>query len=138
MLYDQNDVDSIALCAWKEARGDGEIACRLVMNVIYNRTQHVGFARTIHDVIYGKNQFTSMSVPSDPEFNLEPQAGDAIYAACLIDAGPVLLGVMDDLTNGAVWYANEEEVEAGGWYERNIINGAHPVTLRYGHHTFRA
>lgn len=43
---------------------------RSVIHVIVNRA--VSWSKSIHEVVYGKNQFTSMSVPTDPEFNLEP------------------------------------------------------------------
>ena len=138
MIYDQNDVELMALCAWKEARGDGLYGCFLVMQVIYNRVGKPGFAHTVHDVIMGRNQFTSMSVPSDPEFSIHPPPGDAIYAACLADAPNILAGTNDDPTHGALWYANEATATSG-WYFDNIINsGNHPVTLKYGRHTFRS
>lgn len=139
MLFDQNDVESMALCAWKEARGDGIFACFLVMCVIYNRVGKLGFAHTIHDVIYGKNQFTSMSVPSDSQFNLEPPPGDTMFAACKVDATNILGGANNDPTHGALYYANEDNIDIGGWYDRNIIQKtSHPVLLKYKHHTFRA
>jgi spore germination cell wall hydrolase CwlJ-like protein len=134
---DANDVHSLALCAWKEARGEHVDGCRAVMHVIRNRVGAPGFAHTLHDVIYGKNQFTSMSVPSDPEFNLEPSSGDGVFAECLaiaegIEGDP-------DLTNGARYYANVKNVTSG-WFFRAIIGdpAAHPIVAQVGHHTFYA
>ena len=47
MTYDQDDLDSIALCAWKEARGEGTPGMLAVMHVIYNRAlAWYGGART--------------------------------------------------------------------------------------------
>lgn len=136
MIFDDNDVHSLALCAWKEARGNGISGCVYVMHSVVNRVDTPGFPKTIHDVIYQKNAFTSMSVPSDPEFNLEPKSNDPVWLACLADAPEVLKGA-DDPTLGAVYYSNEENVTSG-WYKRNIIDsGLHPITVKYGQHTFR-
>lgn len=137
MQYDQNDVHNLALVAWKEARNGGISSCYYVMHVVCNRVGKPGFASTVHDVIYGKNQFTSMSVSSDPEFNLQPPAQDPIWMACLVDAPNVLSGD-DDPTKGALYYANEKNVTSG-WYKTHIIDsGQHPITTMYGQHTYRS
>ena len=83
ITLDQDDIDNLALCAWKEARGDGDVAMQAVMHIIFNRVGMPGFAHTIHDVIYGKNQFSSMSISTDPEYNLKPLNGDPQYAYCV-------------------------------------------------------
>jgi spore germination cell wall hydrolase CwlJ-like protein len=137
--YDQNDLHSAALCACKEARGDGQDAMRAVLHILANRVGTPGFAHTLHDVIYGKNQFSSMSIPSDPEFNWEPTAPadlDAM-AFCVTLAPAVMEGADSDLTGGAHFYANEATMTSG-WYVRNIVqNPAHPVTAVIGKQTFR-
>jgi|SRR5579863_1507704 len=135
MTYDQTDVQNMALCAWKESRGDGIGACYAQMHVVMNRVKAPDFPKTVHDVIYQKNAFTSMSVPTDPEYNLVPPADDAVWQACLTDA-PNVLGGDDDPTGGAVWYSNEKNVTSG-WYKDNIETAAHPITVVIGHHTFR-
>jgi spore germination cell wall hydrolase CwlJ-like protein len=142
MAYDDNDVHSLALCAWKEARGEGNLGCAAVMFVIFNRVGHPGFASSLHDVIYGKNQFTSMSVPSDPEFNLQPKDDDAIFTACLGCAHAVL-GIDGtkveggDVTKGAHYYANLHNCTSG-WFHDNIVLNTHnhPITAQIGRHTF--
>lgn len=137
MTFDNADVDSLALVSWKEARGEGLEGCRAVMHVIANRVGAVGFPHTLHDVIYQKNAFTSMSVPSDPEFNLVPKVGDVIYAACEHLAELVLSGEDIDITNGAHYYANLKTATSG-WFFDHIINDKinHPQTAVIGHHTF--
>ena len=136
VLMDDNDRHSLALCIYKEARGDGAGAMHAVAHVILNRCGAPGFAKTIHDVIYGKNQFSSMSIPSDPEFNLEPPAGDASWIAAVYIAHNM---PDDDETKGAVWYANLKTATSG-WFFENIVSqpDKHPVTFTYGHHTFYA
>lgn len=140
MDYTQSDVDNMALCAWKEARGEGLYGCFLVMQVIYNRSRKIGaFPPNVHDVIYQRNAFTSMSVPSDPEYNIAPETPQELelYHDLQLDAPNILVGTNDDPTKGAVFYANED-TETSGWYYENVIkNPAHPITLVYKHHTFR-
>jgi N-acetylmuramoyl-L-alanine amidase len=138
--FDQDDVRNLALCAWKEARGEGIGGVYAVMHVICNRVNSPGFPKTVHDVIYQKNAFTSMSVPSDPEFNLEPPDTDPVWRAALADA-PSVLGGDDDPTLGARYYANLKNVTSG-WFTRTISgpDGAgtpeHPFTVKIGKHSF--
>ena len=141
MDFDQNDVQSAALCAWKEARGEGADGMRAVLHVLANRANNAyhSFGATIHDVIYGKNQFTSMSVPSDPEFNLQPAPGDEQFSFAFGAAPGVLDGTDDDVTNGADYYANMHEIPTDGWFYKNIVlSKNHPITAQIGHHTFFA
>ncbi len=137
MTFDNVDIDNLALVTWKEARGEGMEGCRAVMHVIVNRVGTPGFATTLHNVIFGKNQFTSMSVASDPEFNLKPQPGDAIFAACENLAQLVLTGQDADNTLGAHYYANLKNTTSG-WFFNHIVNNSvqHPITATIGHHTF--
>ena len=137
--YDQDDLESVELCAWKEARGDGEEAMRAVMHVECNRVGAVGFADNIHDVVYGKNQFSSMSVPSDPQFNLEPKYGNQEFEYCVSVSESILLGEDPDPTDGALYYCNPE-FEDSGWFKDNIIDqpDLHPVRATIGRQVFYA
>lgn len=136
MSYTQQDVEDMAYCGWMEARGEGISGCVLVMQVVYNRVGKPGFPHTIHTVIYEPNAF-SWTRPDDPEHGRRPLDGDQVYIACLADAPNILVGTNDDLTKGALFYANEA-ITGPGWYRTNIIeNPAHPITITYGHHTFR-
>lgn len=136
-MYDDNDIQSLALVTWKEARGEEITGCNAVMHVIVNRVGSTGFPHTLHDVIYQKNAFTSMSVPSDPEFNLQPKSDDQVYQACLIMAKQILITNTDDITRGAHYYANIKNTTSG-WFFNHIVNDKvnHPITAVIGHHTF--
>ena len=137
MTFDTNDVALMALCMWKEARGEKCVGMRAVGHVIANRIGKSGFAATLHDVIMGKNQFSSMTLIGDPEFNLQPAADDSQYAYCLSIAPQILNGTDVDNTFGAVFYANETTATSG-WYFDNIIkSGLYPVTAVIGRQTFR-
>jgi len=137
MTFDNVDVDNLALVTWKEARGEGVEGCRAVMHVIANRVGAKDFPSTLHNVIYQKNAFTSMSVISDPEFNLQPKPGDKIYAACENLAQLVLSGQDVDNTLGAHYYANLKNTTSG-WFFNHIVADKlqHPITVVIGHHTF--
>lgn len=145
MTFNHDDIHSLALCAWKEARGEKQQpqACDAVMHVIINRVGGSGFGRTLHDCIYGRNQFTSMSVPGDPEFNLQPREDDPTFLLCLESAAQLLANADSpdrvDITNGAHYYANLVNTTSG-WFFRNIVEkpSEHPVVATIGHHTFFA
>lgn len=138
MTFDEHDIHSLALCVWKEARGEGCDGMKAVAHVIRNRVGVPGFAKNLHDVIYGKNQFTSMSVPSDPEFNLQPKSDDKLYAYCESMAPSILSSIDPDPTHGACYYANLKTMDKGGWFERHIVGDPanHPQTAQIGQHTF--
>ena len=140
---DQDDLDNFILCVWKEARGDGEMAMTAVAHVIFNRVGAPGFASPLHDVIYGKNQFSSMSISTDPEYNLSaptvpgPEYTSYLAATNIINA--IVAGTESDPTNGALYYANLKE-STSGWFFRNIVNDPlhHPLRANIGHQVFYA
>ena len=142
-MYDQNDLCSAALCAWKEARGDGSTGMHAVLHCIKNRVGFPGFAKTLHDVVYGKDQFTSMSVSSDPEFNLAPS--DVAPANLWTEAQRLAVIVLNtddpDPTDGAHYYENPKTA-GSEWFDR-VIAGPygtgtpeHPMTRKILNHTF--
>lgn len=141
--YDQDDLNNAILCVWKEARGDGHMAMNAVAHVIFNRVGAPGFPNNLHDVIYGKNQFSSMSISTDPEYNLvAPSASDPQYpsysdATNIVNA--IVAGTDSDPTNGAVYYANLNE-STSGWFFRNIVDDPenHPQRATIGHQVFYA
>jgi N-acetylmuramoyl-L-alanine amidase len=141
MEYDEQDLQSMALCVWKEARGDGQPGMRAVAHVIKNRVGYPGFAKTIHDVIYGKNQFTSMSVTTDPEFNLIPPPKDIQFAQATYICTLVLQEADVDPTAGAHYYENAATATSG-WFGRVIAGPdglgteAHQFTGQIGKQKF--
>ena len=135
MLYDDQDLAAMALCVWKEARGEGELGMKAVADVIRNRA--CAWDQSIHDVVYAKNQFTSMSVPSDPEFNLQPTEGDAQFVFCQSLCEPILTSQMSDVTNGALYYCNPKEATSG-WFAEHIVADSimHPQVATIGRQLF--
>lgn len=130
-----DDIPVVALCTWKEARGEGELGMKAVMDVIFNRARD--WRKDLHDIVYARNQFTSMSVPSDPEYNLEPHTGDVQYQFCVDLAGQIIAGNQSDITNGSHYYANLKTADSG-WFKVNITDDPvnHPQRAVIGKQTF--
>ena len=58
---EQDEIELISLITVAEAEGECEEGKRLVIDTILNRMDHEKFPDTVTDVIYQKNQFTSVS-----------------------------------------------------------------------------
>lgn len=56
----EEDIDLIAIVTMAEAEGECEEGKRLVIDTILNRVDSEHFPDTVYDVVYQKNQFTSM------------------------------------------------------------------------------
>ena len=56
-----DEIELIALVTMAEAEGEPEEGKRLVIDTILNRVDHERFPDTVYNVIYQKNQFTSMT-----------------------------------------------------------------------------
>ena len=141
MTFSADDLDNIILCVWRESRNQSEAGMRAVCHVIKNRVGASGFPKTIHDVIYQQNAFTSMSVSSDSQYNLDPPANDPQYAYIESIAPDVLSGNDPDPTNGAHYYGNLKYCTSG-WFAR-VISGpdgngtlTHPKTAQIDAHSF--
>lgn len=102
--------------------------------VIRNRA--IRWRESIHDVIMGRNQFTSMSVEQNPP---NPEPGDKQFADALEIVAEVTSGAAQDLTNGACYYANLATATSGWFFEHIAQDTAnHPMTAQIGRHTFYA
>ncbi len=129
------EIKEAALCAWKEAEGEGAGGTYDVLHVIRNRVASPDFPDTVHGVIYQKNAF-SWTRESDPRHSVEPRPGDPVYAACLYQA-PFVLAGDDDPTNGATYYANPKTLQKGCWFDRHIVhNLEYEECARSAHHIF--
>lgn len=52
-----DDIVFLACLAWREARGEGLLGMRLVIEVVFNRVLSDKFPNTIYDVLYQPGQF---------------------------------------------------------------------------------
>lgn len=141
VTWDEDDIENLALCGWREARGEGAYGWRAVMWVCKNRVGASGFPNMLHAVIYQKNAYTSMSRPSDPDYYAKPADTDTAYEQCLEDAPKILSGVLPDPTKGASYYCNPDATKPG-WFTEYISGSdfkglpAHPFIIQIGKQLF--
>lgn len=91
------DVQHMALCAWREARGEGRLGIRAVCHVIMNRVRRPSWWGTnVEEVVYRKWQFSSMTDPKDPQTRLYPspldKGGWILYETCVEEAWQAYIG----------------------------------------------
>lgn len=141
LFWDADDLHSMALCAWREARGEGEDGMRAVLNVIRNRAAswYSHSRHPIHEAVYAKNQFSSMSIPNDQQFNLQPHLYDPEMGFCMQTARAILNGDDADPTKGALYYRNPRTATSI-WFQRAIVDkpNEHPHLATIGNHEFYA
>lgn len=102
------------------------------MHVILNRMKAWG--KTMHQVIYDRNQFTSMQDGQKFRF---PRPDDLVWATCM----ELAIQAMNqeypdpDLTDGALYYENPATATSE-WFRRKVNSGEWTKTVQIGHHTF--
>jgi len=95
----------VALCLWREARGEGEAAMRGVAWVIRNRAAKPGWwGHSIAGVVTCRNQFSSLTAHGDVQLGLWPDEADPRWQAALQCAQESILGTAPDPTGGATYY----------------------------------
>jgi N-acetylmuramoyl-L-alanine amidase len=116
-----------ALCAWREARGEGRDGMRAVLHVIANRAKAEN--KTWAEVVYKPLQFSSMTYPHDPELSVIPHPPDPQFVDAYELADSIFAGGDFDLTNGATYYFNP-----------NVVRPAWAASMKkvasVGHHDF--
>lgn len=99
-----SDVDLLALCVWREARGGVYDEKRGVAHVIRNRVAKGGWwGDTIPGVILKPFQFSSFNA-NDVNANLWPQDSDTSWIDARAVAYTVNANADEDLTDGATYY----------------------------------
>ena len=101
--FDQVDLTTAALCAWRENRGGRPVedALQSVLNVIRNRMLKMG--ETAYKICTTHAQFSSMTM-IDPETSLWPIEEDPIWIKSLMLAQQMLNGTLIDITLGSTNY----------------------------------
>jgi len=125
----------LSMVLWREARGEGEDGMTAVACVIRNRVKLWKISWIV--AIVAKNQFSSMGTAGDSQLVLWPQDKDLKFEAAMRIAEQVYNDYQEDITGGAVYYANLATATSG-WFFENIVNqqDKHPQTVTVGHHTF--
>lgn len=127
----------LALVIWREARGEGEDGMRAVAHVIRNRVEKWG--KSWNKIITGNAQFSSMTIRGDTQTVKWPADGDPQFESASKIASAVYSGQDDDLTHGALYYANLE-TETSEWFKDEIVDKSevHQKLAVIGRQTFFA
>lgn len=127
MEFRDFDINCAALCAWREARGEGADGIRAVLHVINNRSKQRNKSWAF--IVYERLQFSSMTYKNDPQLCLVPDAADQRFKMCQALAQSVYDGQDDDLTAGSDHYFAPATV---------LPSWASTMTFkkRIGHHDF--
>ena len=80
---------TLALCVWREARGESALGKLLVAQTIENRVQDVRWPDTYVGVITQPWQFSAFN-KSDPNALLFPTEGDPVWPECVAVAEAVV------------------------------------------------
>jgi len=116
-----------ALCAWREARGEGRDGIRGVLHVIANRATKQ--SKTWAEIVYARLQFSSMTYGGDPQLCVIPAPPDPAFVDCYELADAIYQGHDFDLTNGATHYF-ADSIPAPSWAAQMT------QTAKIGHHAF--
>lgn len=101
---DITDQDLLALCIYREARGEGLLGKRGVAWTVLNRVKRPSWwGTTIREVILHKWQFSSFN-EDDPNSDVWPRDTDPVWVDCVDEAGTAISGESQDPTSGAVYY----------------------------------
>ncbi len=120
---------SLALCMWREARGEGHDGMRAVGHVIRNRVVADKIPDDWDQVIFRKWQFSSMTATGDSQLTAWPKHGDPEFDDALDISEHVYRGDDFDLTQGATHYF-ADTIPMPQW-AKNMTE-----TVKLGHHTF--
>ncbi len=96
------DEGFLALCLWREARGEGRDGMVAVGSVIRNRVHRD--RSTYYDEVTRRLQFSSLTAPGDPELTVYPTLSDESWKLASEVAGGILAGSLADPTGGATLY----------------------------------
>jgi len=120
-----DEVETLALNMYHEARGEGEIGMQLVGEVTLNRVEHDLFPDNICDVVYQRRQFSwTMNE------NHTPKETDAFETAIEIAEGLVNNDI-DLLETDATYFLNPFAVTSLPRWARQFEE-----TERHGNHVF--
>lgn len=133
--FDYIDETLMALTIWREAKGEGYNGMLAVGCVIKNNA--IAKKISIYEECTALNQYSSITVHSDPETISWPKIYDPSWKDAKYIAADILTGDVPDITKGAHFYENPK-VASSGWFKNNIVNDPikHPKTITLGNHVF--
>jgi N-acetylmuramoyl-L-alanine amidase len=124
-----DDLHLLALCVWREARGEIYDAKFGVACSIRNRVNHpTWWGHNYHEVILEKWQYTSFD-PSDPNSKKFPQDTDHSYVDCLKAAAAVIGGAGDTTSGASSYFDRSLDTHPPKW----ATDGSNVHTVDVGH-----
>ena len=75
----KEEIDLVAIVVMAEAEGESVEGQRLVIDTVLNRVDHHRFPSTVHEVVYQKGQFTSMTNGRASRCYVKPEIVDLVY-----------------------------------------------------------
>lgn len=127
MGWEDFDKVSMALCMWREARGEGVDGMRAVGHVINNRA--IALNKSWAQIVYAKLQFSSMTYPQDPQLSNVPTVPDTEFVQACQITDAITAGTDPDLTGGARYYF-ADSIPTPDW-AKNMVE-----TSKIGRQTF--
>ena len=94
----------LALCMWREARGEGTDGMKAVGCVIRNNIKNKVADFSWIDILLHPFFISSLTAINDPEERKWPLYEDVQWAICLDLALGIISGSIEDITNGATHY----------------------------------
>jgi len=136
---DLSDLSLLALCCYREARGETIYAKRAVCHVIKNRTLKPGWwGSDWKSVILKPYQFSSFN-SNDHNTYVWPVDNEASWTDCLAAASAVMVGDDPDVTEGAEFYHDSSISFPKAWGKRedyvNTLNIGKLSFYRHEPHT---
>lgn len=109
-LFQDRERAITALTIWRENRGGGDAGMRSVCNAIRNRV--LRRSSSFYLECTRPWQFTSITVPSDPEYDLMPLGSDPNFLLAQSIADLAVGGTLPDITGGSTVYYNPKAIES--------------------------
>lgn len=105
----------LALCLWREARGESVEAKIAVGMCILNRVARPSWwGASVMEVIFKKWQFSSLTDPDDKQLTKWPTRDDSAWESCLTIAGNLLTNKYENPVPGADSY-HDVSIPAPYW-----------------------
>lgn len=100
-----SDMIFLALCLWREGRGESYKARMAIAFCVMNRVENPSWwGRDVHSVVFKKWQFSSLTDVRDRQLTVWPRANDKTWGECIQIASDVLYGCAINPVPGADSY----------------------------------
>ena len=119
----------LALCIYREARGEGTEGQIAVACVIRNRVRRN--MTSYYSEIVKPWQFSSITAKGDPQLSVWPNILDTTWKQCQDIAAEVANGTVPDPTGGATLYYADSIPFPASWNRSKVAE-----TVKIGHQTF--